>query len=589
MRNKKMFQSVVSGVMCSTLIATTPIMTYATPSIVANESGSTLEDAKENGFVIKDGVLVQYLGDATDVVIPSGVTSIEGGAFKQRNFESITVPGTVKCIKSGTFGKASVKKIVLEEGVETIEEISNTNLRKLVIPSSVTYIEKGKITGTNGNNIGGNRRFSFDIYVNKGSYAETFFTENKVQGNILTIYDNGCVTVQYRQKTTLIEYQGTSEKVTIPEDVEIIWGGFGSYYGKNFVSEIILPKNLVEIKSGAFVETTWIKNLRKENPVVVVNNWLLDARTATGEVVIPENVTNIADGSFYENQEVTKVVIPDGITKIGAEMFASCSSLTEVVIPVSVTSVEGDGLDYLEAFINCESLTTISYKGTKEQWNAISWDCDGYGFYGCPSITVNCIDGSITYDTEGNIVKETDNTVGSENPFSDVSESQYYYTPVLWALENNVTTGLTSTTFAPEDSCTRGQVVTFLWRAMGCPEPNKTEHPFVDIEDNGYYTKAVLWALENGITTGYDKTHFAPEKTVTREQFVTFLHRAENKPAYTTTNPFSDVAQGTPYYDAILWAYENEVTKGYSDARFAPQENCTRGQLVTFLYRGLNK
>ena len=186
------------------------------------------------------------------------------------------------------------------------------------------------------------------------------------------------------------------------------------------------------------------------------------------------------------------------------------------------------------------------------------------------------------------VLKFVDETEEVQNPFSDVSESQYYYNPVLWAVENNITTGLNATTFAPEQSCTRGQVVTFLWRAMGCPEPTTTQNPFVDVPVNEYYTKAVLWALENGITSGYDETHFAPDVTVTRSQFVTFLYRAEGKPSYKVANPFNDVKKEY-YYDAILWAYENGVTTGLNETTFGTEEACTRGQVVTFLYRGLNE
>ena len=174
------------------------------------------------------------------------------------------------------------------------------------------------------------------------------------------------------------------------------------------------------------------------------------------------------------------------------------------------------------------------------------------------------------------------------NPFTDVPESEYYYAPVLWAVENKITSGLTATSFAPEASCTRGQVVTFLWRAKGCPEPTTTTHNFTDLKANEYYYKAVLWAVEKGITSGMTKTTFAPDETVTRGQFVTFLHRAEGKPSYTASNPFTDLKTGEYYYDAVLWAVENQVTSGLKPTLFGPEEPCTRGQVVTFLYRAYN-
>ena len=123
---------------------------------------------------------------------------------------------------------------------------------------------------------------------------------------------------------------------------------------------------------------------------------------------------------------------------------------------------------------------------------------------------------------------------------------------------------------------------------MGSPEPTTTTDPFVDVPEYEYYYKAVLWALENGITAGINETQFAPDQTVTRGQFVTFLHRDENKPSYSVNNPFSDVPNAY-YYDAVLWAYENGVTAGINATEFAPEQSCTRGQVVTFLYRALNE
>ena len=172
--------------------------------------------------------------------------------------------------------------------------------------------------------------------------------------------------------------------------------------------------------------------------------------------------------------------------------------------------------------------------------------------------------------------------------FIDVDTNMYYHKPVYWAFENGITTGWTENTFAPENSCTRGQVVTFLWRAMGEPEPKTTENPFTDVKSDAYYYKAVLWALENNITKGFDETHFAPDETVTRGQFVTFLHRTEETPSYNTENPFKDVEKDIYYYDAVLWAFENEITTGLNQDEFGPNHSCTRGQVVTFLYRALD-
>ena len=176
----------------------------------------------------------------------------------------------------------------------------------------------------------------------------------------------------------------------------------------------------------------------------------------------------------------------------------------------------------------------------------------------------------------------------SISPFVDVQNTaDYFYTPVLWAVENGITNGIDETRFAPNQSCTRAQVVTFLWRAMGSPEPTSTDCPFEDVAEGKYYYKAVLWAVENGITTGKSATRFAPKDTITRAEFVTFLWRAQGKPGHSTSNPFWDVPSGSYYYDAVLWAVENGITTGKTTEKFAPKDPCTRGQVVTFLYRDL--
>ena len=175
-----------------------------------------------------------------------------------------------------------------------------------------------------------------------------------------------------------------------------------------------------------------------------------------------------------------------------------------------------------------------------------------------------------------------------ENPFTDVSQGQYYYDSVLWAYENGIASGLSEDEFAPDEQCTRAQVVIFLWRAKGQPKASIQELPFEDVEKEAYYYEAVAWAYENDIVSGIDSTHFGPDDPVSRGQFVTFLYRTEGQPGFTSENPFSDVAQWAYYYDPVLWAYEKKIASGLSEDTFGPDEFCTRGQVVTFLYRAYN-
>ena len=174
------------------------------------------------------------------------------------------------------------------------------------------------------------------------------------------------------------------------------------------------------------------------------------------------------------------------------------------------------------------------------------------------------------------------------NPFLDINETRFFYDSVLWAYEKGITTGMTDTGFSPDLSCKRSQVVTFLWRAAGSPEPETTEHSFLDVKKGSFYEKAVLWAVENEITEGTDNAHFNPDLPCTRAQVVTFLWRAAGRPAASGEIPFEDVPADKWYTDPIRWAVENEITFGMTDTEFGTEGTCTRGQVVTFLYRVYN-
>ena len=169
------------------------------------------------------------------------------------------------------------------------------------------------------------------------------------------------------------------------------------------------------------------------------------------------------------------------------------------------------------------------------------------------------------------------------NFFYDVPNGAYFYEAVKWAVDKGVTNGLSDTMFGPYESCTRAQIVTFLWRAAGSPEP-KTASSFTDVPANAYYAKAVAWAVENGITNGMTETTFAPDATCTRGQSVTFLYRALKGTASGSAN-FTDVKSDAFYADAINWAVANNVTNGTSNTTFSPNADCTRAEIVTFLYR----
>ena len=169
--------------------------------------------------------------------------------------------------------------------------------------------------------------------------------------------------------------------------------------------------------------------------------------------------------------------------------------------------------------------------------------------------------------------------------FTDVSTSAYYYDAVMWAVENGVTEGTSATTFSPEMACTRAQMVTFLWRAAGSPKPTTTNNPFTDVQSGEYYYDAVLWAVENGVTEGTSATTFSPDAVCTRAQTVTFLWRQAGAPVVNYAISFTDVDANAYYAEAVRWAVSEGVTVGTSNTTFSPDMDCTRAQIVTFMYR----
>ena len=174
-----------------------------------------------------------------------------------------------------------------------------------------------------------------------------------------------------------------------------------------------------------------------------------------------------------------------------------------------------------------------------------------------------------------------------KNPFIDVPAGSYYEDAVVWAVEKGITSGTSAVTFDPNGNCTRAQAVTFLWRAAGSPAPKTKVMPFADVKAGSYYYDAVLWAVENGITKGSSDTMFSPDATCTRAQIVTFLWRAGGSPAVSGNSAFTDVAADAYYAAAVTWAEKNDVTGGIGGGLFGSNNNCTRAQIVTFLYRAM--
>ena len=234
-----------------------------------------------------------------------------------------------------------------------------------------------------------------------------------------------------------------------------------------------------------------------------------------------------------------------------------------------------------------ETLTHVDLTCEADGKTTGKFDIVPSGAVASDNYKITYVNGTLTvsrrHSSPSSTTPEPEPTPDNSTSFVDVPANAYFADAVKWAVDKGITNGLSDTTFGPYESCTRAQIVTFLWRAAGSPEP-KTASSFTDVSASAYYAKAVAWAIENGITNGMTETTFAPNATCTRGQSVTFLYRALGKKVESSAN-FTDVKSDAFYADAVNWAVASDVTNGTSNTTFSPNADCTRAEIVTFLYR----
>ncbi len=379
--------------------------------------------------------------------------------------------------------------------------------------------------------------------------------------------------------------------IQIPNSVEEI--GDEAFLDCSSLISIIIPSSVSLIEEAAFA----CCNNLKEIIVINGNNYYCSDQGVlfnkektrliqfpggkAGKYQIPESVVSIENYAFIDSINLTSVLLPDGVTNIGIEAFSGCNGLTSIIIPNNVIDIGAGAFGYSS---NLASILIL---------NADCSIYDDESTLGSPNTTIILGYPSSTAEAYAKKYDYQFKEIDQQTGFTDVAKDAYYAHPVVWAVEKGVTNGTSPTTFSPDATCTRGQVVTFLWRANESPESASSESPFVDVKNTKaapFYFNAVLWAVENKITSGLDKTHFGPDVGCTRGQVVTFLWRAAGSPEpKNMSNPFKDVKEGAYYYKAVLWAVENQVTNGMTKDTFSPDATCTRGQIVTFLYRAMEQ
>ena len=337
------------------------------------------------------------------------------------------------------------------------------------------------------------------------------------------------------------------------------------------IQEVIIVDGVDTIPSRMFSRLSLLTYVSFPDTVTTIGEYAFDDCTRLTSVDLPDGIKVIDRYAISDCWSLANMVLPEALTEIGIRAFRSCA-MKEINIPENVNKIAS------EAFYKCTSLEKIIFAGAAPQ-------IDENAFRRVTA-TVYYPAGNDTWTED--VMQDYGGALTWIPYFPDVPEGEYYCEPVLWAVEQGITTGTgDGTTFSPDRACTRAQVVTFLWRAAGSPEPQSMNHSFTDVKAGSYYEKAVIWAVENGITSGKgSSTTFQPDTTCNRAEVVTFLWRSKGKPTpESSSNPFPDVPAGSYYEQAVLWAVENGITTGKGNGNFAPTESCTRAHVVTFLYR----
>ena len=558
--------------------------------------------------------------------IPNSVTSIGDYAFYRcTSLVSIDIPNSVTSISSYAFGGCtSLVSIDIPNSVTRIGDRAFrdcTSLASIDIPNSVTNIGSNVFNYCDGLE-------NVDVENDNPKYMS-------LSGVLFT-----------KDMSTLMKCPSRkSGTYRIPEGVVSI--DDGAFQSCMNLTDIYIPNSVKNIGSGSFQGCESLQRMEIPDGVTNIGDGAFNICSSLTEII--KTVTSIGEGAFLScvglkqidveegNQQYTSVAgvlfdkektvliqyptskpevsyaIPNGITKIEYYAFFYCENLDSISIPSSVLYID-EG-----AFLDCKNIKDIYYSGSEAQWKNICIEehnesitnanihynhthdykatvteptCTerGYTTYTC-SVCGDSYKGSYVDPLGHDYKNGTCTRCGVKDPnykpqanFIDVAAGSYCYDAVQWAVANGITKGTDKTHFSPNAGCTRGQVVTFLWRAAGEPTVGGNVG-FVDVAPGSYCYEAVKWAVANGITKGTDATHFSPNATCTRGQVVTFMYRAEGEPAVGGSVGFVDVAPGSYFYEAVKWAVANGITKGTDATHFSPNATCTRGQVVTFLYR----
>ena len=541
----------------------------------------------DNGYLVEFGgsydythyeMELGYLGlDIYEILMPDGDVSLE--------VKFVAAPGSnhsVNVSKNVNGGTITASRTKAKEGESVVLEVKVKDGYYLEGLYAEDSNGNGVVGGYLGQNEDGTEIFEVIMPATK-LYVEAVFEKEKPHSITVSPREGGTASVN---KSTA--YAGEEFILTCTPDA-----GREVYY--------IDCRTGTEVVPLTKIGTNQWKGIMPDGDVRIDISFQYLKRNVTVNVTNPEGGTATVDPTSAlpyttvkltcnpnENYRVASISGVEGLKDQGNDIWSFSMPEQDVTInvtfktiynPITVTVETGLGGSAIANVLEAKEGDTVTLTATPEEGYRVAQ------ITGVKNLTDNG-DGTYTFTMPDEAVNIKVLFLRHENPFLDVNETHFFYTPVLWAVENDITSGISAEAFGPFVVCNRAQVVTFLWRYAGSPEPTSTENPFVDVQAGSFYEKAVLWAVENGITNGVSANEFGPGLACNRAQVVTFLWRLMKQPAPATTeHPFTDVVPGSFYESPVLWALENGITTGATATTFNPNGECLRAQVVTFLYR----
>lgn len=530
-----------------------------------------------------------YNDDIKSVVVNDGITSIGKNAFCELYaLESVVIPNSVTSIEDYAFAYTDIVSLDLPEGLISIGEDAFWACEELVdmeLPEGIQSIGRQAFGGCenweNGDIPSGVKELGAAVFQGCMKLESAVIPDGitAVPSHMFSRCQSLRIVVLPDSVTSIddMAFEGcySLQKIDIPDGVtQISRSAFGDC---KRLTEVTIPKGVTSLPSRIFSGCVALKKVNLPDGITYIGLNAFDGCKALTNITLPSALIQMPAGTFKDCIRLTSIHLPEGLEVIANDNFTNAKNLFRITIDsrAVLKAIADPELDegildypktvYIKSDINDElNLTQYGYskagQTTKGGKQYIIYADHAHNENHC-SICMN---------------------TGIE--FTDVKTGDYYYSPVIWAADEGVTAGLTNTLFGPNDACTRAQVVTFLWRAEGSPEVTETES-FGDVPEGAYYYDAVHWAAANGITYGYGNGLFGSEDMVTRAQFVSFLWRMKGEKKVDCANPFKDLSKEAYYYDAVLWAVEKGITAGLYPDQFAPNATCTRGQVVSFIFR----